>query len=462
MPAHCRHTSKLIFFLVVLCLIPMRIVVAEEPAPFILLASTVPDTGIWVGQRVIYQVDVLGRDGWAKIQRMPDFQASGLIIVPFESQGTRLNETIDGESYTGQRYQLSLFPQRDGRISLPSATVNIEISRWGSQAGKQVLQGTIPPVNFTAKFPPGGRKLQGLISTGKLTAEQLWEPDVVNVTVGDAIQRRINLEAEDVSAMAFSPISFSGSDAVDVYPQTPIVKDHYDRGTLIGRRSETASYIFKNHGNVVLPSITITWWDLQNNKLRETVLPSRHIEIAPSSTVQGLGLDAEMPSNRQKWIYPGAVTVCLIVLAGLFHKHIRLRWHIWQRERNVSEKFFFRRFVKAARSGTPADTMNALMHWLDRIHKSDKAARLDQFLAAYSDSKVVKESERLLQAIESKTQVHWDSRLLIKGITKSRKKWLAQQRKSTTAHQRLPRLNPIRMGPKSNSAILSPVIDCQR
>lgn len=441
MAAHCRHTGKIVFFLAVLCLTPMRIT-ADEAAPFILRASVLPDTGIWVGQRVIYQVDVLGRNGWAKIQHMPDVQASGVIIVPFDSQGTRLTETIGGESYTGQRYELSLFPQRSGSISVPSVTVDIEISQWGSQPQNQALQGAIPPVKFIAEMPPGSENVRGLISTEQLTADQQWEPDISRVAVGDAIQRSIHLKAQNVSAMAFIPVSFSDSDTIDVYPQAPTIEDRYDRGTLTGRRTEIVSYVFKNAGSVELPAVAITWWDLQNKKLRETVLPSRTIEISASGGPQNDPMEERIVFSQKQWFSIGMVVIVLIAFAGLFHENFRRRWNAWRRERNASEKACFRRFVKAAQSSRPTDTLNALMHWLARINTSDKAARLDQFLSTYSGPPTAKEAQRLYRAIDLQIKADWHGRKLIKGVTAARRSWLAQQRRKTTAHQRLPRLNP--------------------
>ena len=151
---------------------------------------------------------------------------------------------------------------------------------------------------------------------------------------------------------------------------------------------------------------------------------------------------AEDASNQRPWVYAGTLLVAVVVFIGLGRNHLRLRWNAWRRERSKSEKAYFQHFVKAARSGKPADTLNALMHWLDRIDTRDQAARLDQFLDAYSDPQMVKEADRLIKAIDPKTQTHWHGSDLIKGMTKARRKWLAQQRRSTTANQRLPQLNP--------------------
>lgn len=90
-----------------------------NPAPIIVRSSIATKPDIWVGQRVLLQVDVLARDGWAKINRAPDVEVPGAYMVRLETQGVRLNETVDGSAYTGQRYEMSLFPSGAAPLRFP-------------------------------------------------------------------------------------------------------------------------------------------------------------------------------------------------------------------------------------------------------------------------------------------------------------------------------------------------------
>lgn len=80
---------------------------------------------VWVGQRVVLQVDVLARDGWAQIKSARDFEVPGAYVVRLQTQGTRLNETIAGVEYAGQRYELSLFAQKGGKITVPTIPIDV-------------------------------------------------------------------------------------------------------------------------------------------------------------------------------------------------------------------------------------------------------------------------------------------------------------------------------------------------
>jgi hypothetical protein len=372
---------------------------------------------------------------------MPEIQVKGAVVVPFESQGTRLNETIDGKAYTGQRYELSFFPQRGGRIAVPSVEIDIQISQWGSPPQQQHVQSRTPVVYFNVQIPPGAEDIRGLISTGQLTAEQQWEPDTDHAAVGDTVVRRIHLAAENVSAIAFAPLTFTSSDLYDAYPQEPNVQDQYNRGILTGRRSETVTYLFKRSGTVELPAFAIIYWDPESREMHKANLASRVIEVAPASA----GNSSVSPTSASKgtsryWI--GALFAVPIFLAALFRKRLQARWTKWSQKRRNSEHRYFRQLLKAARTGHPVNTFNALMRWLNRIETGGRSAQLDYFLRMYADARTAGHADQLCRSMTGDDPTHWQSRALIKGLVRARRNWIVQQRKSEPSDRRLPQLNP--------------------
>ena len=416
---------------------------AAETTSVVVRSAIQPESGIWVGQRVIFQLDTLVKDGWAKVQHMPDFHVSGAIVVRMETQGVRLNETIDGAAYTGQRYELLLFPQRGGEINVPATTVDIEISQWGASAQKQAVQKTAPALTFNARTPPGAEKIRGLISTQRLSADQTWAPDASDLSVGDTLDRRITVSADNVSAMVFTPLMFADAKAFDVYPKPPEVEDRYDRGDLTARRVEAVTYVFKRAGQVEIPAVTITWWDLSRKSLRKTVLPSRTLNVAPSASAQGTRSTAigdVTPSSRM-WIYGVAIILLAAVLAILFGKPLQRRWRTWRSQRQQSEKAFFGRFVIAARKGNPAEALGALMRWLDRIHDGEQAARLDRFVQSFSNDQGKNAADALIRAADLRTPVTWQGGDLVNRMTLARRRWL-DRRQSLEEGSHLPLLNP--------------------
>ena len=72
----------------------------------------------------------IAADGWAQLKKTGDVEIKGGYLLRLESQGTRLNETIKGVSYTGQRYEFLFYAQRGGKLSIPEIVVDLEIKSW--------------------------------------------------------------------------------------------------------------------------------------------------------------------------------------------------------------------------------------------------------------------------------------------------------------------------------------------
>ena len=404
-----------------------------------------PKDNIVVGQRVILQVDVLAPDGWAQIKGVRDFSVEGTQVVRYESQGTRLSETIQGRAFTGQRYELSLFPRRDGIVTVPSIPVEVEVSRWGSKDGKQSKWVQTPEVTFQVRVPPGAEGVQGLISTPGLTATQKWEPEQQKFKVGETIKRTIELSGRDISGMAFTPLHFKSIEMVSVYPAEPRVDDRFDRGTLSGKRVETVTYVFAGEGTVELAEIVIPWWDIDMKKLQQAVLPALKLEIDPSPMATRGETGSETAQGQTKflprWLVIALIALAaLLVLAAFYHRRILSWWTQWQQARREQEDFYLKQFAKMARSNDPKAAFNSLMHWLDRIHPGPGAARLDEFLQRYGDKKSLVEADRLEQAL-SKGSTGWSGKPLVEAMNTARQNWRKTQQ-TGEAVMSLPPLNP--------------------
>ena len=408
------HISSLF----VLCLTTTGIglcsdVATAGPSDVLVRTAVKPQENIVVGQRVILQVDVLAPDGWAQIKRVRDFTVEGAQAVRYESQGTRLNETIQDRSFSGQRYQLSLFPRRDGTVTVPSIPVEVEISSWGGNSGKQSVQTRTP--------------------------------------VGEAIKRIIEMSGRDISGMAFTPLRFESTQMVSVYPAEPQVDDSFNRGTLDGKRVETVTYIFTAEGTLDLPEIAIPWWDIDQKKLQRVVLPALRLKIDPSPTASSSA--NEIGASREQFgTLSGGLTIILLILvilvipAVLLRKQIYARRQQWQQARRERERFYFRQFVKSARSNDPKAAFNSLMRWLDFIHSLDRihsgsgAARLDAFLNQYGLKNSMTEAARLEQALNEGSS-DWTGKPLVAGMRTARKR-RKKVMKTGKSMMILPPLNP--------------------
>ena len=126
-----------------------------QSAEDIVFRTSVTPEDAWVGQQILLQVDVLAKDGWAQLKKISETEVQGAYMLRLETQGTRLSETIDGDSYTGQRYEFMLFTQRDGNFVVPSMPVDVEVRQYGAGDGSKLSRMSLPVVEFATRTPPG-------------------------------------------------------------------------------------------------------------------------------------------------------------------------------------------------------------------------------------------------------------------------------------------------------------------
>jgi hypothetical protein len=394
--------------LVFICSLSSASVLAAEE---IILRTAVTPGEAWVGQKVVLHVDVLAKDGWAQLKKVTDAEVEGAYLLRLESQGTRLSETIDGDSYTGQRYDFMLFAQRDGKITVPPVPVDVEIKTWGAGGGSRIERMSLPLVEFVTRTPPGAQGIRGLISTSNLTARQDWDPETESPVVGDAIKRRITLRAEDVSGMAFAPTLHNEIDNLGIYPGEPTVEDKFARGDLTGTRVETVTYVVERAGDFELPSIELSWWNIDTQELQHIVLPGFTLQVTGGPAV------ASQLNERRSWsvlIVLLVVVVVLLVFAG----RLLTGWTAWHQARNETEAAFFRRIRRSARTGDKDAVLRDTMRWLDRINDDSQAARLDLFMQKYGESRA---SDAVLDQSESSTMAYFSS------LAVARKRWQQAQ-----------------------------------
>lgn len=402
-------------------------------------ATTVDEA--WVGQRVRLQIDVLGADGWAQIKDLGDVEIPGTYILFTESQGTRLNETIGRTSYTGQRYEVSLFSQRPGLVEVPPIPVTVAVKQWGAGAKEAAHEMLTPATSFRCRVPPGAEGIRGLISTTRLTADQNWSSVPDTVAVGEAVTRSVNLGADDVSAMAFPPMQHPEQEGLGVYPGQPSVNDITDRGGLRGERVETVTYVFETPGQIKLPDIVLPWWDVATERLNRIELDGLElVVVGEPDTVSVMATVSTEPSgptvDRRTVAGVIALGLLAVILGRRLYGHLQRRLH----DRRESEAFYFKQIAPSFRAGDSVRTMGAIMCWLDRLDPDFRPARLDEFLQKYGDEESREAALALGRSIGSEGRFG-EASVLVRGLRRSRKRWRQARRHREQVADLLPELN---------------------
>jgi len=391
----------------------------DAAAPNALVREKVePSTGAVIGQHIALYVDVLFPDEMPRPPRVRIPEMAGVQVFRFETQGTTINDSVDGTAYVGQRFEFAFYARRGGAFSIPPAEVTL-LDSEGAPLG--TVQGKAADVEV--EVPRGVDAAHPVVATRQLTLNEGWEPAPDGkFKAGDAIVRTITREAEDVPSLAMLDLDTTAPDGVRVYIAQPDVQDHVERGVVSGKRIDRITYVFARGGDFALPALSQPWWNIEEGTLQTAKTPAVTVAVAAASAA---GPSGAMQKATAAWpkLAIGGATILLILVAGT--------WYVLKHRRpdpSATEKKAFAALHRACTTANAADVYRALAEWRCLLRPDqERAAR---HLAV-----------RLSVALFSDDRQTWsaaDSRSLFEHL-----RTIRRSRPPARAGSALPPLNPL-------------------
>lgn len=348
----------------VLLLAPAPTSAQDAPAPTLpaapdpVVRTTIsPPDGAVVGQHIALYVDVLFPGSMPHPPRVAIPDLPGAQVMRFETQGTTLRDTIDGNSYVGQRFEFAVFPRRGGPLTIPPATITL-LDRSGDVAGTVSGQ----RIEEAVAIPDGIDVDTVVVATDKLTLDQSWQPDPSGpFDAGDALVRTITRTAADIPALAMRDLAFGAPDGVRAYVDDPVSQDQNERGTITGKRVDRVTYVFEKAGSFALPEVAQPWWNLADRKAEEAIGAAATITVAAATP---------HPVRPAIWVTVAALVILATLLIATARRKLRA-WRTRHRaEAALAEPAAFQQLTRACGSGDAAAIYAALLTWRSRLPSS--------------------------------------------------------------------------------------------
>ncbi|AGH81346.1 hypothetical protein PCNPT3_07040 [Psychromonas sp. CNPT3] len=241
---------------------------------------------ISIDQAVIFYIDIATQRWFSGATSIESISVSNLIAQPQRLQAINYSETLDGKSWSHQRWEISLFPQLSGNYLIPALHVKMRVS---IATGKDV-EGILltQPQRFSAHRPTAQMtNPDEWVVASAATLSQTWEISSAvkespnrQLRVGDAITRRVLLKAPNSLAMLLPAlIPPVKNNAVKRYASPFKLKDTNTRGQHLAQREESETYILQQGGELTLPSISIPFWDTRTQTVQKLTLLGKKIQV---------------------------------------------------------------------------------------------------------------------------------------------------------------------------------------
>ena len=408
----------------------VRISLSDEPA-------------IWVGQRVIVNLDLWSTGFSFSDQRIHLPEVVGGLLMETDSSTVKLSEARSGETWQGLRYALSLFPQRPGTLSIPPVDVSFQVSEgYGKPATAFELQ--TPRLTVEVVLPPGFIDPNGVITSNDFTVAETWDPDVDSVRVGDALTRTVTRRAEDVTGVLFPPLPTPPIDGLALYPEAPQVTDKTERGSLVGERTESVTFVAQREGPVTIPEWRVRWWNSDTETLEVEAFQARTFDVMPNLALGEGAASGSLRDDLDRLPMAPIIAVS-VLLAGvvfwLFRHRRRLigRVQSWRARRAISEAARYRQVMKACDADHAASAYNALVAWMACLNPVSSPVTLAALVKRFPEAELATAVDRLQRALLDPDQA-WEGQTLAAALRGVRRRALATS--AATAQPALPPLNP--------------------
>lgn len=342
---------------------------------------------------------------------------------------------------SGKRYgvierRYVLFPQRSGTLTIPPVGFEGRIRTtddWrfglGLRLGRRVRLSS-EPVTLQVRPRPASYTGKHWLPTPQLTLRENWPAESPRLKVGEPLTRTLILEAKGLTAAQLPTLRILEQPNIRLYADQPKTETRQDGDTIVGHREERIAVIPTESGELVLPEMTLTWWDTNTNQERVTRLPARTMTVLPAVEEAASPLippaqSSEQPNANtppqsdalpsptlQDVFWPGVSAVLL----GLWLLTLLIWWgtnrSAWTLPQKNSEPEFpsvrdaKRALQRACYQGDPHAAAKALLQWASTVWRQPpkNLGELADRLA--TDSSLVRDLDRRLYSASAANSWH--------------------------------------------------------
>ena len=206
---------------------------------------------------------------------------------------TKYNRNMNGIPHITYEVTYAIFPQVSGVLNIPSikATGVAPLQRsarggFGSMfnQGKK-LRMRSNPLTITVNKIPAAANSRNWLPAKQLQLQESWSTDPTEIKVGDSITRTITTTAVGLTGEQLPPIFIEAAEKFKSYPDQALFENQENDQGVIGIRKDAIALVATQAGKIVLPQITVEWWDITSNTQQIATLPKITINVIGTSNI---------------------------------------------------------------------------------------------------------------------------------------------------------------------------------
>ncbi|MET4693854.1 BatD family protein [Endozoicomonas lisbonensis] len=292
---------------------PIRIQVQKDSSTGnnvspVFMRTEVDNEFVYVQQQVVLTLRVFYRVNLYDDSRLSPLNIEGAIVQQLGD--TRKYETIiDGKRYGVFELKFAIHPQKTGPMEIPELVFNGTMAERNDPFGSMFsLSNGKPVVARSAEIilnvqpQPASYSGRAWLPASDLSLSESWSQDLNDgVHVGDAITRTITVEADGLTSAQLPTIPKPRLQNANIYPDQSKTEDTPTDTGIIGKRMDAVAIIPTQPGNMTLPALRYSWFDVTSNEEKVAELPARTIRVLPAANAAAIpALPAATPIDKAR------------------------------------------------------------------------------------------------------------------------------------------------------------------
>jgi hypothetical protein len=377
---------------------------------------------------------------------------AALIHRQLEEQAYSVNR--NGQEFHVLDRAIALFPQTAGELKLPPASylgtieATADASRPGSSTGPRKILRRSAPLGLRVRAPPTEYSGRFWLPASQLEISQSWDQAGNELKVGDSLDWTLTIIAHGLPASSLPrDLLTMESGNLMIYGDQPTRVNRFDGRQIIGRLDQRFAVIASRPGAIVLPAVTLKWWDVDSDREKQARLEARTINVAaatmPVSGQAGrdrgvvAALWSALSADDQQWVWP---LLSLLLLAVVITALRRLQPRIAAMMRTVLlRRRLIRRLQLCCLSDDADGARSALLDWGRERWRGQAINGLYQISNRMASRELSTQLESLDSALYSQQETDWRGQELWRQIAAEIRR---TREKPEPSRPNLPRLYP--------------------
>jgi hypothetical protein len=365
--------------------------------------------------------------------------------VPFQAER-------NGVRYRVLERHYAIFPERSGDLIVPPLQLSGRLVErrsdrlWQPTVRGRRIQVSSDPIQLTIQPRPASfsgdswQPARNLELTQQISASG-------SLRVGEPVTRTVIVDAVGLEENMITEPVWPEIPNARIYPDQPQGISRDDGQWVLGHKEFRYAVVPEQEGELVLPELTVYWWDTVNNRQQKAVLPAKILEVQASAVAplppqapmaaDSSGVFTSDPTVETRGLEPGYWRWLTVLFASLWLLTLAVGWRLRGRSepaqngkglvQSEDEKRILKLLQRSCDKSNARQARQALANWLAQFGPdSSSSGSLLEFAAGLED----KSLRANVCAMESDgfrpdQQASWDNKQFWKQFEAWRKSWKA-------------------------------------